>query len=72
MHAESNAVTEAGRKNTNNGTIYATMFPCLGCAKVLVQAGIKRIVYNRDYDMPISKKFLESCKGIEVVQVTPH
>ena len=36
LHAESNAVTEGGRKATNGGTIYVTTYPCLGCAKVLV------------------------------------
>ena len=34
-----------------------TTYPCLMCAKKLVQAGIVRIVYDRDYDMPITKAF---------------
>jgi dCMP deaminase len=36
LHAEQNAVTEAGRKNAKGGTIYVSLYPCLGCAKVMV------------------------------------
>ena len=54
IHAEENAVIEAGRAKANGGTIYVTLSPCLTCAKSVVQAGIKRIVYNRKYTMEIA------------------
>jgi dCMP deaminase len=54
IHAEENAVIEAGRAKSNGGTIYVTLFPCLTCAKSVIQAGIKRIVYNREYSIPAS------------------
>lgn len=57
IHAEENAVIEAGRTRANGGTIYCTLSPCLSCSKSLVQAGIKRIVYNRKYSMPIAEEF---------------
>ena len=57
IHAEENAVIEGGRQKTQGGTVYVTTYPCLMCAKKLVQAGIERIVYDRDYDMPITKNF---------------
>ena len=57
IHAEENAVIEGGRSKTQGGTAYVTTYPCLMCAKKLVQAGIERIVYDRDYDMPITKNF---------------
>ena len=57
IHAEENAVIEGGRAKTQGGTAYVTTYPCLMCAKKLVQAGIARIVYDRDYDMPITKNF---------------
>lgn len=57
MHAEENAVIESGRAKASGGIAYVTTYPCLMCAKKLVQAGIVRIVYDRDYDMPITKAF---------------
>ena len=58
IHAEENAVIEGGKSKCNGATAYVTTHPCLMCAKKLVQAGIVRIVYDRDYDMPITKTFL--------------
>ena len=69
IHAEENAVIEGGRAKTYGGTCYVTTFPCLMCAKNLVQAGIKRIVYDRPYPMPIVNKFIEGCAGVELVQI---
>jgi len=71
IHAEENAIIEAGRQKTSGGTIYITTFPCLICAKTLVQSGLRRIVYNREYSMPSSLQFLKSIPHIEIVQITP-
>ena len=68
IHAEENAVIEAGRAKANGGTIYVTLSPCLTCSKTVVQAGIKRIVYNRKYPMPSADAFLEKLKGQVVVE----
>mmetsp|Transcript_4446 Transcript_4446/g.6575 ORF Transcript_4446/g.6575 Transcript_4446/m.6575 type:complete len:138 (+) Transcript_4446:615-1028(+) len=68
IHAEENAVIEGGRQNTNGGTCYVTTFPCLMCAKNLVQAGIKRIVYDREYPLPQVFKFLEACQDVELIR----
>jgi dCMP deaminase len=68
IHAEENAVIEAGRAKANGGTIYVTLSPCLTCSKTVVQAGIKRIVYNRKYAMPSADAFLEKLKGQVLVE----
>ena len=68
IHAEENAVIEAGRAKANGGTIYVTLSPCLTCSKTVVQAGIKRIFYNRKYTMPSADAFLEKLKGQVIVE----
>ncbi len=51
LHAESNAITKVARSsNSSEGaTLYVTTSPCIECAKLIVQAGIKRVVYNEQY-----------------------
>ncbi len=66
-HAEANAIANAARfgVSVNNSTIYTKMFPCLDCTKLLINAGVKRIVVLRDYHASHdSKKFLEQA-GVE-------
>ena len=70
IHAETNAIIQAALHgiSTRGATCYVTHFPCMNCAKVLVNAGIVRLVYDVDYRKdPISLGFLESAH-IEVVQ----
>ena len=67
LHAEESAVVEAGRPKTMGGTIYTTSFPCLLCTKMIIQAGINRIVFNKDYDSELSKEMLSCCADIEIV-----
>jgi dCMP deaminase len=55
LHAEESAVMEAGRKGCMGATIYTTSFPCLLCCKMIIQGGIKRVVFIYDFDSPISK-----------------
>ena len=59
--AEQVVVSDAARLgiSLDNTTIYVTYFPCSICAKILVNAGIKKIVYLRDYPDKISKEFLD-------------
>lgn len=49
MHAEENAVVEAGRQRAEGATLYCTTRPCLGCAKQAVQVGVRRVVWEREY-----------------------
>lgn len=51
LHAEANAITKVARSNnTSEGaTLYVTTSPCIECSKLIIQAGIKRVVYNEKY-----------------------
>ena len=51
LHAEANACTKLARSNNNSegSTLYVTASPCLECAKLIIQAGIKRVVYGEEY-----------------------
>ena len=69
IHAEENAVIEAGRTKANGGTIYVTFEPCLTCTKTIVQAGIKRVVYINEYPMAAANELREMIKDkIEFVK----
>ncbi len=51
IHAESNAILQCAKfgVSTEGAWIYVTHFPCLHCSKQIIQAGIRRVVYERDY-----------------------
>ena len=51
LHAEANAITKLARSNNNSdgSTLYVTAAPCIECAKLIIQAGIKRVVYGEKY-----------------------
>ena len=51
LHAEANAITKIARSSNNSegATLYVTASPCIECAKLIIQAGIKRVVYSREY-----------------------
>jgi len=51
LHAEANAITKLARSNNNSdgATLYVTASPCIECAKLIIQAGIKRVVYGEQY-----------------------
>jgi dCMP deaminase len=51
LHAESNAITKIARStNSSDGaTLYCTLAPCFDCAKLIIQAGIKRVVFKEKY-----------------------
>lgn len=72
VHAEPNAILNSTNK-LDNATIYVTLFPCNECAKLIIQSGIKEIVYVSDkYDgtneNTASKKMLKSA-GIKLRQM---
>ena len=51
LHAEANAITKLARSSNNSdgSTLYVTASPCIECAKLIIQAGIKRVVYGENY-----------------------
>lgn len=51
LHAEANAITKLARSgnNSDGSTLYVTSSPCIECAKLIIQAGIKRVVYGEKY-----------------------
>lgn len=51
LHAEANAITKVAKSNNSSegATLYVTAAPCLECAKLIIQAGIIRVVYMDDY-----------------------
>ena len=61
LHAEANAITKVAKSaNSSIGaTLYVTASPCLECAKLIIQAGITRVVYSEDY---------RSSEGIELLK----
>ncbi|KAA6330706.1 dCMP deaminase [termite gut metagenome] len=68
LHAEANAITKIARSsNSSEGaTLYATASPCMECAKLIIQAGIIRIVYSETYRLEDGIDLLRRA-GIEVV-----
>ncbi len=69
VHAEQNAIISAAIKGVSikGGTIYTNTYPCSICTRMLINAEIKKIVYNSDYSDPLSKEMLDE-SGIEVVK----
>lgn len=51
LHAEENALLEAGRARATGGTLYCTTAPCLSCARKICQLSVKRVVYRQDYSV---------------------
>ena len=51
LHAEANAITKVARSNNSSegATLYVTAAPCIECAKLIIQAGIKRVVFSELY-----------------------
>jgi len=68
LHAEANAITKVARSyNSSEGaTLYVTSSPCIECSKLIIQAGIRRVVYSEDYRLIDGIKLLEKA-GIETV-----
>ena len=68
VHAEANAITKIACSNNNSAgaTMYVTASPCIECAKLIIQAGIKRVVYGEKYRLTDGIDLLERA-GIETV-----
>ncbi len=61
LHAEANAITKVARSNNSSdgATLYVTASPCIECAKLIIQSGIKRVVFDEMYRL---------CDGIDLLQ----
>lgn len=70
LHAEANAITKVAKSgnNSKDATMYVTAAPCLECAKLIIQAGIRRVVYKDEYRLTDGVDLLRQA-GIEVEKV---
>ena len=70
LHAEASAITKVAKSNnsSNGATLYVTAAPCMECAKLIIQSGIRRVVYLESYRLSDGIELLERA-GIEVVQI---
>jgi dCMP deaminase len=67
LHAEQNAIIQAARHGTNidGSTLYSTTMPCMICSKMIINAGIRRIVYEEGYSDRLAQEMIEE-SGVEV------
>lgn len=67
LHAEANAITKIARSSNNSdgATLYVTAAPCIECAKLIIQAGISRVIYSEEYRIEDGINLLRRA-GIEV------
>lgn len=70
LHAEANAITKVAKSNNSseNSTLYVTTSPCLECSKLIIQAGIKRVVFAEKYRIEDGLDLLKRV-GVELVHV---
>ena len=70
LHAEANAITKVARSSNSSlgATLYVTASPCMECAKLIIQAGIVRVVYGEQYRLRDGLDLLERA-GIETVYI---
>lgn len=68
LHAEANAITKVAKSsNSSEGsTLYVTDSPCIECSKLIIQAGIRRVIYSREYRLTDGIDLLRRA-GIEVI-----
>jgi dCMP deaminase len=72
LHAEANAISKLTRSNNNSegATLYVTASPCLECAKLIIQAGIKRVVYGEPYRIEDGLELLKKAGiSVELLQI---
>lgn len=70
LHAEANAITKVARSNNSSegSTLYVTASPCMECSKLIIQAGIRRVVFSDLYRIHDGLNLLRKA-GIEVVHM---
>jgi len=67
LHAEANAITKVARSNNSadGATLYVTTSPCMECSKLIIQSGIKRVVYGEKYRLMDGVELLQKA-GVQV------
>ena len=72
VHAEQNALIQAARMGVSvyGATMYVTYSPCIICARLLINAGIVRVIYRYDYPDEFSKEILKEA-GVELIKFDP-
>jgi dCMP deaminase len=70
LHAEANAISKVARSNNSSdgATLYVTASPCVECAKLIIQAGIKRVVFNELYRITDGIDLLKRAK-VECIHI---
>ena len=70
LHAEANAITKLAKstQSSEGSTLYVTVSPCFECSKLIIQAGVKRLVFRDLYRKTDSLKFLHEA-GIEIIRI---
>ena len=70
LHAEANAITKVARSNNSSegATLYVTASPCMECSKLIIQAGIRRVVFSEMYRITDGLDILRDA-GIEIVYI---
>ena len=73
LHAEANAISKVARShNSSDGaTLYVTASPCIECAKLIIQAGVRRVVYGELYRLTDGIDLLRRA-GIDVIYLPPQ
>ena len=73
LHAEANAITKVAKSNNSSkgATLYVTTSPCMECAKLIIQSGIRRVVYTERKESNDGIPLLERA-NIEVEQITDN
>ena len=70
LHAEANAITKVAKSanNCDGGTLYVTTSPCMECSKLIIQAGIRRVVFSEKYHNTEGLDILSKV-GVELVHL---
>ena len=73
LHAEANAITKVAKSHNSseNSTLYVTTSPCMECSKLIIQSGIKRVVYCNRYSKTDGLDLLKRA-GVELVYLDPE
>ena len=72
LHAEANAITKVAKSGNNSAgaTLYITDSPCMECAKLIIQSGIRRVVYGDEYRLTDGIDLLRRA-GVDVEKINP-
>jgi len=73
VHAEENCLLQAAKFgiSSQDSILYSTNFPCTMCSKSIINAGVKEVIYFKDYPNELSKNLLKEA-GVKVRQISPN